>query len=49
MEEVGTYQLSTTMDESDRVFETIIDTRTGKVISRNVYKRDSRKQTFSCY
>tara|TARA_R110000851_G_scaffold13533_2_gene46188 strand:+ start:2662 stop:2835 length:174 start_codon:yes stop_codon:yes gene_type:complete len=42
MEEVGTFQLCTTMGKNkhthdDLVFETIMDTRTGKIISRETH------------
>ena len=37
-QEVGRYQLSTTMDgDGYHIFETILDTRTGKVKSRDKY------------
>jgi len=38
MDGVGTFQLCTTMTkDGNRVFETIMDTRTGEVISRITY------------
>lgn len=42
MEEIGTFQLCTTMGKDkhrgdDLVFETIMDTRTGKIISRETH------------
>jgi len=43
MEEIGTFQLCTTMGKDNRgdnlVFETIMDTRTGKIISRKTYTK----------
>ena len=42
MSEIGTFQLCTTMGKDkyrghDLVFETIMDTRTGKIISRETH------------
>jgi len=39
--QVGTYQISVTSPNKDDVFETILDTRTGKVISRGNIHYDS--------